>query len=35
MPSAMRYFAKLPTTPLGAAMHLLTVREFPAHLAEG
>ena len=34
MPSAMRYFAKLPTTPLGAALHLLTVREFPEHLAE-
>lgn len=30
---AMRYFSKLPTTLLGAARHLLTVREFPAHLA--
>lgn len=34
LPSAMRYFSKLPTTPLGAARHLLGVREFPAHLAE-
>ncbi|HEY8374838.1 MAG TPA: hypothetical protein VIK91_00060 [Nannocystis sp.] len=34
LPSAMRYFSKLPTTPLGAARHLLTVREFPVHLAE-
>jgi hypothetical protein len=28
----MRYFSKLPRTPLGAARHLLRVREFPAHL---
>lgn len=35
LPSAMRYFTKLPKTPLGALRHLLTVREFPAHLAEG
>lgn len=34
LPSAMRYFSKLPTTPLGAARHLLNVRQFPAHLAE-
>lgn len=32
LPSAMRYFSKLPHTPLGAARHLLRVREFPAHL---
>lgn len=31
--NAMRYFSKLPRTPLGAARHLLTVREFPVHLA--
>ncbi|AKF05269.1 hypothetical protein DB32_002418 [Sandaracinus amylolyticus] len=29
LPGAMRYFARLPTTALGAARHLLTVREFP------
>jgi hypothetical protein len=34
LPRAMRYFSKLPTTPLAAARHLLTVREFPVHLAE-
>lgn len=28
LPNAMRYFATLPTTPLGAAVHLLTVRRF-------
>jgi hypothetical protein len=33
LPSAMRYFALLPRTPLGAARHLLRVREFPAHFA--
>lgn len=33
LPRAMAYFAKLPKTPLGAALHLLTVREFPRHLA--
>jgi hypothetical protein len=32
LPNAMRYFSKLPRTPLGAARHLLRVREFPAHL---
>ncbi len=30
---AMRYFANLPKTPLAAALHLMTVKEFPAHLA--
>ncbi|MDC0666609.1 hypothetical protein [Nannocystis radixulma] len=34
LPRAMRYFSKLPTSPLGAARHLLSVREFPLHLAE-
>ncbi len=29
LPSAMRYFATLPKSPLGAAWHLLTVRRFP------
>lgn len=28
VPGAMRYFAKMPRTPLAAARHLLTVREF-------
>jgi hypothetical protein len=32
LPNAMRYFSKLPRTPLAAARHLLRVREFPAHL---
>lgn len=32
--TAMRYFCKLPTDPVAAARHLLTVKEFPAHLAE-
>lgn len=32
--TAMRYFCKLPTDPLGAARHALTVREFPRELAE-
>jgi hypothetical protein len=31
--SAMRYFSRLPATPRGALRHLLTVRSFPAHLA--
>lgn len=30
---AMRYFANLPATPLAGAVHLLTVHEFPHHLA--
>jgi hypothetical protein len=30
---AMRYFTRLPTSPREAAMHLYTVKEFPAHLA--
>lgn len=34
LPAAMRYFAKLPRAPLAAARHLLTVDEFPLHLAE-
>ncbi len=29
LPGAMRYFARLPTTPLAAARHLATVRAFP------
>ncbi len=29
LPRAMGYFASLPSTPLGAAWHLLTVRELP------
>ena len=29
LPGAMRYFARLPSTPIGGAWHLLTVREFP------
>lgn len=29
VPGAMRYFAKMPRTPLAAARHLLTVHEFP------
>lgn len=33
MTSAMRYFARLPTTPLSALHHLRTVREFPWALA--
>jgi hypothetical protein len=32
--SAMAYFAKLPRDPIGAARHLLTVKEFPLELAE-
>jgi len=34
LPNAMRYFAKLPLTPRGAARHLLTCRTFPYELAE-
>ena len=34
LPTAMRYFAKLPTSIAGAARHLATVRTFPEHLAE-
>jgi hypothetical protein len=34
LPAAMRYFAKMPRTPLAAARHLLTVRRFPDALAE-
>ena len=30
LPGAMRYFATLPSSPLGAAWHLLTVKEFRA-----
>ena len=30
LPSAMRYFARLPRTPIGAAWHLLTVKELPS-----
>lgn len=33
VPNAMRYFTKMPTTALGAAHHLLSVREFPHELA--
>lgn len=33
LPRAMQYFAKLPDRPLAAAWHLLTVRDFPRHLA--
>lgn len=33
VPGAMRYFAKMPATAIGAARHLLTVREFPIELA--
>jgi hypothetical protein len=34
LPAAMRYFAKLPRTPIAAARHLVRVREFPRELAE-
>ncbi len=34
LPSAMRYFARLPTDLAGAVRHLVTVRTFPEHLAE-
>lgn len=33
LPAAMRYFAELPREPLGAARHLLTVRDFPEAIA--
>lgn len=32
--TAMRYCCRLPSTPLGAARHLLLVKEFPHHLGE-
>ena len=32
--TAMRYFCRLPATPLGAARHLLFVKAFPEHLGE-
>lgn len=34
LPSAMRYFSRLPRDLAGAARHLLFVRRFPARLAE-
>jgi len=34
LPAAMRYFQKMPTTALGAARHVMTVRTFPTALAE-
>lgn len=34
LPAAVRYFARMPRTPLAAARHLLLVREFPRHLGE-
>jgi hypothetical protein len=34
LPAALRYFARMPTTPIGGARHLLTVRAFPIALAE-
>jgi hypothetical protein len=34
LPAALRYFTKMPTTPIGGALHLLTVRTFPIALAE-
>jgi hypothetical protein len=34
LPAAMRYFARLPRSPLAGARHLLTVRAFPSSLAE-
>lgn len=34
LPAAMRYFTRLPTTPVAAAQHILRVRQFPAALAE-
>ncbi len=33
LPRAMAYFARLPRSPIAAAWHLLTVREFPRHFA--
>lgn len=32
--TSMRYFCRLPTDPMSAARHLLTVKEFPRHLGE-
>jgi len=32
--TAMRYFCRLPSTPLGALRHLRTVKKFPWHLGE-
>lgn len=32
--TAMRYFCRLPSDPLGAARHLFSVNEFPDHLGE-
>ncbi|MFK7986364.1 MAG: hypothetical protein AB8I08_10060 [Sandaracinaceae bacterium] len=32
LPNAMRYFAKMPTTPRAGAWHVLTVRRFPSRL---
>jgi hypothetical protein len=32
--AAMRYFCRLPTSPVGAALHLLRVDAFPEHLGE-
>lgn len=32
--TAMRYFCRLPSTPMGAIRHLRTVKAFPAHLGE-
>ncbi|MFO0681669.1 MAG: hypothetical protein U0234_06445 [Sandaracinus sp.] len=34
LPAALRYFARMPRTPLGGAWHLATVRRFPRALAE-
>lgn len=34
LPAALRYFAKMPRTPLGGARHLVGVRSFPIALAE-
>lgn len=34
LPSAMRYFGRLPRTPLAALRHLLLTREFPSELGE-
>ncbi len=33
VPNAMRYFAKMPATPLAAARHILKTRAFPEQLA--
>jgi hypothetical protein len=34
LPAAMRYFARLPSEPIGAAHHVRTVKTFPVELAE-